>query len=912
MGSNAMVDLLVARVAGSPVAMTSRSSLINLDGPEFPLPRVSLLPAMSSTEAARRLRELATQDPAFLTPRAARPTSPATASEPTSDPMSPTASPSERLSGVMVEAGVPAELAASFTETALACAALASGATSVHHAGGRGAPETAGDSGDSGTTDQGTPDSGTTDQGTPDSCDSGFSAPASLARAGTVLSVVESVTQLASQLDAVRLDATRQLTAQTGGLLLADKGLTDPGELSRTARDRWRSRVKCVTRHEIEAALGWGEGEVQDLVALANTPTGVTGPVRHALATAEASWVLVRRFFRACSGLSHEDSAAIANGLFGDDAEQAVCERLTADGELTGDPWRHKEFNRALDREVAKIRARDPEAEATRRQAASDRSDVRVDFEDGAGALVSIGCDTAQGAAIVDRIERAARAARQAGDPRTLRQLRTAVACALLLHGSVDFGDLSADPDLITVEQSEQLTKILHALPSGTLDVIVPFTMLAPGAFQSCTCGCTPTSQGSVAAVPQAFAGRPGATTCPGCSGSTREVCPPSGEVCPSSGHLRPDSAAMSTLAPDVGTRVPDPGIAEGLGRYPMFLSVAAVWDLLLTPGSAMHRLVTDPTTGRCLERSTSAYRFTAAQRAQILAADRFCRAPGCLRAGVFSQVDHVQEHGTTDGDTRETNGQLAHAAHHDLKTKGAWDATINADREVTWTTLLGRIYRSKAHDYNQYTKLLRSAIDDVEHGTDTAAGDASPEPTDHLDRPAAIDRAIYTALSYRSPGAPLLELDDWDESVHRFIGWGTIALSHRTAHGYRRYQPHPDRVAAERRRHAATAPGGPDRREGGDRTSSPGPEGQDPLQIDPVHLENAPRLDDPALLDGPPAPPPDDYRRYAEPPADPTGSTDSTGSTGSTDSGTEGPRSTREQQRSSPWNLEKDDPPPF
>lgn len=864
----------------------------------------------------------------------------------------PAVPPSERMSAVMVEAGVPTELAASFTEAALACAALTSGATSVHDTAGGPAEVMVGGTG---------------------ATDSGFSAPASLARAGTVLSVVESVTHLASQLDAVRLDATRQLTAQTSGLLLADKGLTDPGELSQTARDRWRARVKSVTRHEIEAALGWGEGEVQDLVALANTPTAVTGPVRHALATGEASWVLARRFFRACSGLTHEDSAAIANGLFGDDPDQAVCERLTADGDWTGGPWRHKEFNRALDREVARVKGRDPEAEAKKRQAAADSADVRVDFEDGAGALVSIGCDAAQGAAIADRIERAARAARKAGDPRTLRQLRTAVACALLLHGTVDFGDLSSDPDLITVEQSEQLTKLLHALPSGTLDVIVPFDMLAPGAFQSCTCGCTPTSHVPEDAVPAAFGG-PRVTRCPCRVSPTREPCPTAGELrpgdelCPpagdtriggekpSRGELRPDPRTTSTVTPD-------PGIAEVLGRYPMFLSVAAVWDLLLTPGSAMHRLVTDPTTGRCLERSTTAYRFTAAQRAQILAADRFCRAPGCLRAGVFCQIDHVQEHGTPGGDTREANGQLAHDPHHDLKTKGAWDATINADREVTWTTLLGRIYRSKAHDYNQYSKLLRSAIDDVAQvaddadltdipgtdvgtandsedraPTDTESSEVPPEATEQLDRPAAIDRAIYTALSYRPDGASLLAMDDWDESDHRFLGWSQIALSHRTAHGRRRYQPHPDRVATERRRHAATAPpptagtpttgtqgyrdqsaseGAP--HAGGGRRDSTSDEGQARLQIDPAHFDNAPRLDDPDLLDGPPAPPPDDYSRYADPLADPTrsGSTRS-GSTnsgsahaGSAGSGTERSGCTR-AKRSWPWNLNHDDPPPF
>ncbi|MCK0114362.1 hypothetical protein MWU75_19705, partial [Ornithinimicrobium sp. F0845] len=76
-----------------------------------------------------------------------------------------------------------------------------------------------------------------------------------------------------------------------------------------------------------------------------------------------------------------------------------------------------------------------------------------------------------------------------------------------------------------------------------------------------------------------------------------------------------------------------------------------------------------------------------------------------------------VQEHGTPGGHTCEANGQPACDPHHDQKTKKAWDAVIDTNRDVTWTTLLGRIYRTKAHDYTQYTKLLTAAtthIDDT------------------------------------------------------------------------------------------------------------------------------------------------------------------------------------------------------
>ncbi|WP_154402284.1 hypothetical protein, partial [Ornithinimicrobium cavernae] len=169
------------------------------------------------------------------------------------------------------------------------------------------------------------------------------------------------MTTTTGALDAVLLSAVRQLTATTGQLLLVDKGATTPEDLSAEGREEWRARAKVLTRHEIEAVTGWGVGEVSDLVALAATPAAVRAAVTHALATGEASWRLARRYYRECTDLTTADAAAIAHGLFGDDPAAAVTERLDSAGEWTGDPWRHKEFYRALSREAHKIRARDPE-----------------------------------------------------------------------------------------------------------------------------------------------------------------------------------------------------------------------------------------------------------------------------------------------------------------------------------------------------------------------------------------------------------------------------------------------------------------------------------------------------------------------------------------------------------------------
>lgn len=209
-----------------------------------------------------------------------------------------------------------------------------------------------------------------------------------------------------------------------------------------------------------------------------------------------------------------------------------------------------------------------------------------------------------------------------------------------------------------------------------------------------------------------------------------------------------------------------------------------------------MHRLVTDPLSGRCLERSTTAYRFDAAMRAQILAADHSCRAPGCLVAGALAQIDHVQEFGTDGGATREANGALEHTGHHDQKTKKALEVTINASREMTWTTLLGKIYRTKAHDYNQYSALVTAATAPIQ------------EAADATERAGLIDAAIYQALSYRPSSGDTYAPDDLPDTDGEFEGWDLIVLTHTDpTTGRRRYRPAPQISDAEKTAHQDTDP---------------------------------------------------------------------------------------------------------
>ncbi|NLG22380.1 MAG: hypothetical protein GX555_13235, partial [Actinomycetales bacterium] len=284
----------------------------------------------------------------------------------------------------------------------------------------------------------------------------GEEAPAVKGRASSLVDALGVLSRAAGRLDRVMISGTRELTAAQGKLLLADKGVTDLDELTPAQKEAWRANAKRRTRTDLEFEMGWGAGEIRDLVALAGMPATTTGPVGSALATGEASWRLVRGFVGAAGHLPTHLAGGVANALFGTDESVAATERLTSDREFTGRPWAHREFYRALDREVAKAEANlDEDERRTKSRAKSlQGTDTwgRMD-EDGTGTF-GMRCTASQVAAILDRVEGAARRARSNGDGRPLGQIRSAVTATLLLKGIVALPDLPEDPGLITPEQT--------------------------------------------------------------------------------------------------------------------------------------------------------------------------------------------------------------------------------------------------------------------------------------------------------------------------------------------------------------------------------------------------------------------------------------------------------------------------
>lgn len=100
---------------------------------------------------------------------------------------------------------------------------------------------------------------------------------------------------------------------------------------------------------------------------------------------------------------------------------------------------------------------------------------------------------------------------------------------------------------------------------------------------------------------------------------------------------------------------------------------------------------------------TTSGYSPTPLIRASVEGRDGTCRFPGCDTPAHKCQLDHVKRFvhnspdgssgnspdGSSDGGPTDTsNLHCLCAKHHNAKTTGAWDVTINSDGEETWTSI--------------------------------------------------------------------------------------------------------------------------------------------------------------------------------------------------------------------------------
>ena len=220
------------------------------------------------------------------------------------------------------------------------------------------------------------------------------------------------------------------------------------------------------------------------------------------------------------------------------------------------------------------------------------------------------------------------------------------------------------------------------------------------------------------------------------------------------------------------------------------WVTPAEAREIALRPGSTFYRLLTDPADGRCIERTIARYAPDADMRRQIRAADVYGRGPGCRRPASACELDHEHEH-ADGGPTTEVNLNAKAKLDHWRKTKRLVRTTMNRRRDLTWTTLLGQVARTRSHDYRQYA----DAFDRL------APGPAPGGPTDQADLAARRDLAnqvLYAAIVARAAGERAGAEDDVPGSEDWLVigDWHTV--THRGEDGVRRAGPPPHPVTPE------------------------------------------------------------------------------------------------------------------
>lgn len=145
---------------------------------------------------------------------------------------------------------------------------------------------------------------------------------------------------------------------------------------------------------------------------------------------------------------------------------------------------------------------------------------------------------------------------------------------------------------------------------------------------------------------------------------------------------------------------------------------------IMLAAGSTWQRLAVDVDTGAALQLETTAYRPTAAMRAQVMAVDGTCRGPGCTVPAHRCDLDHDTPWPT--GPTLVSNLTAKERQHHNVRTHQRWSATRDPDGAVHWRTAAARRYSTHPKDW---LDAIREPQRQSEVGTSCEPPDSPPLP---------------------------------------------------------------------------------------------------------------------------------------------------------------------------------------
>lgn len=576
--------------------------------------------------------------------------------------------------------------------------------------------------------------------------------------------------------------------------------------LSATEQARIEDDVRRRAVTEVVTALGIKVWEARLMVGLMMAGEAVTSLAAGALGRGETSWPQLRRFWELAGSkarkLTEDQQELIAQALFGTDAGLAAVERLDPEGQLElGVPWAQERFEGAVEREVRACEGVDvvTERDRRRRARAARRCSVRV-HDDGT-ATFSVRGPIHTVLAAHARHDNVARTLRAAGHPDSIAALAADSAVATLVHGTLEVP--GGQVDELSEADLEDLIAVVNGHPRVTLQVIVPADILGLGHPVCATCADVldptpaPAGRGARAGDHRGqVREREEDESEPRLPFDSEGAADPPPWARPDPGA--PDTADSDTADPDTAGDAPDlsrawdagessaPGdggessadrddggrrepwgydpsarqgrgqVAEIIGSHPAFLTPGQARELFYFPGTTMHRIMTDPADGRCLERTIAAYRPDADMRRQVRAADVYSRHPMSRKTGRSLEIDHVIPYSTDpQGTTTEANLANLDLRTHQVKTLGELLVTINARRDLTFTTLLSQITGSRAHDYRQYLRAVH--------------------PEDLDDQADLADQALLAALAHhpeRWAGDPdsWLSLDHTDPTTGRIV----------------------------------------------------------------------------------------------------------------------------------------------
>ncbi|MCE0485260.1 HNH endonuclease signature motif containing protein [Ornithinimicrobium sediminis] len=611
--------------------------------------------------------------------------------------------------------------------------------------------------------------------------------------------------------DAVVVGAARVLVQQAAEELLGEAGTVDPDELSRTARQRWRARAKSAVAQELAVLTGYSVQACHDRVGFAVAPPLAVGTVDTALRHGATDWRAVSDFWSRCRRLEPDAAAQVAQEVFGpllSEPEAASASSSPSDpGPSESGPSESRrweswgEFRRRLDREVCRVEGADAAAARARRRAAVEARAMSGEVcDDGVGRIVLTGPTTSVVGAL-DRLQTIARRARKAGDERSVKQIQADTALALLVHGvlplpGVGRGSRAAPRPDAAAHAGEAAFDGTALTADGTARTSDGTARTSDGTALDSDGAAQDGEDEWLVPFPEAVS-----RIITGLPTTTVDVVMPLSVVVP------PGGPKTSTGPERRGQPV---GELPGHG----FLTPECLREILARPGTVLHRLLTDPVDGRVVERSIASYRPDVDMVRQVRAVDRFCRAPGCLVPASRCELDHEEPFGA-GGVTSETNLNAKHGAHHQVKTAGWWTSEMDSTRTVTWTTLFGRVYRTRSHDHRQYdheqSRQGESGHPQSDHGqsdqvqsdrTLASGAGASRHLTDA--EVAAVEdddlrgRLVFAALCSREGHDRWLEaLDDYDTGAWTMGVDSPLGLFHR--HGaMRRHGPPPAQVTPE------------------------------------------------------------------------------------------------------------------